>query len=395
VIDIVTCLRTDLSDINPYQLTLVGQYCICPRDIIDKRRPGVHPMATPSCNRARYAQIALALVLTSAVPFQASAQRVGDGHPTDRATRDTGPDSDSAPRKAPDLSIITHDVVGRLGAAVPLEIKLVRAPEVDIEALTLLGLPPGASVSDATHTFSPSSDNADVDIGTWDLSKLEISQSDERNSSFPLAVAAFWMPETGGRYEVTSRRLNVRFMRGPADHPAASGGEPGSREPSAVPAREAVPSIQPALSVADRHAPSSDVIVPEVNVAPLGNAAVITSRAVSAVADETLATKAQAAVLPRPAGSPQPKPQIDPLVERARGLIRLGDISGARRLLERAQARNAPNATFLLAQTWDPAMLKSWNVRGLRADPDLARNLYAKAAGQDRADERLIAATSR
>ena len=67
-------------------------------------------------------------------------------------------------------------------------------------------------------------------------------------------------------------------------------------------------------------------------------------------------------------------------MERARGLIRLGDISGARLLLERAQARNAPNATFLLAQTWDPAMLRSWKVRGLRPDPDLARSLYAKAA---------------
>ena len=41
-----------------------------------------------------------------------------------------------------------------------------------------------------------------------------------------------------------------------------------------------------------------------------------------------------------------------------------------------------PNATFLLAQTWDPAVLRAWNVRGLRADPDLARSLYAKAAGQ-------------
>jgi TPR repeat protein len=94
-------------------------------------------------------------------------------------------------------------------------------------------------------------------------------------------------------------------------------------------------------------------------------------------------------------GNAQPAPLADPLVERARGLIRLGDISGARLLLERAQARNAPNATFLLAQTWDPAMLRRWNVRGLRADPDLARSLYAKAAGQNQTDERLLAATGR
>jgi hypothetical protein len=40
-------------------------------------------------------------------------------------------------------------------------------------------------------------------------------------------------------------------------------------------------------------------------------------------------------------------------------------------------------------------MLRSWKVRGLRSDPDLARSLYAKAASQQQPDERQLAATSR
>jgi TPR repeat protein len=114
-----------------------------------------------------------------------------------------------------------------------------------------------------------------------------------------------------------------------------------------------------------------------------------------AVVERRPAAEGEAGRPARPTGAAQPTPQADPLVERARGLIRRGDISGARLLLERAQARNAADATFLLAQTWDPAMLRRWNVRGLRADPDLARSLYAKAAGQNPTDERLLAATGR
>lgn len=86
---------------------------------------------------------------------------------------------------------------------------------------------------------------------------------------------------------------------------------------------------------------------------------------------------------------------VGPLVARAKGLIQRGDISGARLLLEHARARNASEATFLLAQTYDPERLRAWKVRGLQADPDLARGLYAKAAEQGQADARRLAAASR
>jgi hypothetical protein len=68
------------------------------------------------------------------------------------------------------------------------------------------------------------------------------------------------------------------------------------------------------------------------------------------------------------------------LIERAERLIRIGDISGARLVLERAVDRGEPRAMFLLAQTCDPRMLRAWNVQGLRPDPERARALYARAA---------------
>jgi hypothetical protein len=337
-------------------------------------------MATPCRNRAGYASLALAIAPTFLLSLPAPAQiassiyRTGDAQST-----------------APDLLITTHDVIGKLGAALSLEIKLVRVGSAEIEAIKLLGLPPGVTISDSANTFSPSRDINEVDISSWDLSKLQITQSGEF-MSFPLAVAAIWTPQPGGYAEVTVGRLNVKFIQDSRDRTAAAGNQPGNPERFVAHNREATPIAKPIAPVTGLHAPVSDVFVPEAHVAPL-NTAEIDRPAAPPVTHENSASEVKAAAVQRPV-RPRSPPQVDPLVERARGLIQLGDISGARLLLERAQARNAPNATFLLAQTWDPAMLKTWKVRGLRADPDLARSLYAKAATQQ-PDERLLAATSR
>jgi TPR repeat protein len=59
--------------------------------------------------------------------------------------------------------------------------------------------------------------------------------------------------------------------------------------------------------------------------------------------------------------------------------MKQGDISSARLLLERAMSAGDAKAAFLLAQTYDPRALRAWNVRGMRGDPDRARELYARA----------------
>jgi hypothetical protein len=67
------------------------------------------------------------------------------------------------------------------------------------------------------------------------------------------------------------------------------------------------------------------------------------------------------------------------LVERANALLGQGNIGAARVVLERAAERGSAQATFRLAETYDPLVLSSWGTYGTRGDATKARELYAKA----------------
>ena len=56
--------------------------------------------------------------------------------------------------------------------------------------------------------------------------------------------------------------------------------------------------------------------------------------------------------------------QLAAYVARARGQIAVGDIAGARLLLEPAAAQDDMDALFALAETYDPLMLRRWRVIG-------------------------------
>lgn len=82
------------------------------------------------------------------------------------------------------------------------------------------------------------------------------------------------------------------------------------------------------------------------------------------------------------------------LTARAEDLLRKGDVSGARLLLERAvEESGSARATFLLAETYDPAALSRRGVLGIRGDVVRARDLYARAQslGLNEATARLEA----
>jgi hypothetical protein len=75
----------------------------------------------------------------------------------------------------------------------------------------------------------------------------------------------------------------------------------------------------------------------------------------------------------------QKKPE-DEALTRASALVREGDITGARLLLEHALERgSAAEAAFALAATYDPHRLAAWRTLGVRADPIKAQQLYARA----------------
>lgn len=88
---------------------------------------------------------------------------------------------------------------------------------------------------------------------------------------------------------------------------------------------------------------------------------------------------------------PQPKAAAAPakrlaadelanLLKRAKALIAVGDFAPARLLLERAADAQEASAALLLAQTYDPAVLGTQDMRSITADPAMARAWYQKAA---------------
>ncbi len=72
--------------------------------------------------------------------------------------------------------------------------------------------------------------------------------------------------------------------------------------------------------------------------------------------------------------------ELEALLKRAKGLIAIGDIAPARLLLERAADAQEASAALLLAQTYDPAVLGTPDMRSITPDPAKARDWYQKAA---------------
>jgi len=107
----------------------------------------------------------------------------------------------------------------------------------------------------------------------------------------------------------------------------------------------------------------------------------------------------QPVAAPAPPPPPAPAPavrRLDPdelatLLKRAQGLLDMGDLSGARLLLERAADAHEARAAFILAQTYDPAVLGTQDMRSITPDPEAARLWYQKAAqfGSQEAQRRL------
>lgn len=81
------------------------------------------------------------------------------------------------------------------------------------------------------------------------------------------------------------------------------------------------------------------------------------------------------------------------LIPRAKALLDQGNIGAARIVLELAAEKDVAQANFMLAETYDPAVLSAWGTYGTRGEAAKARELYAKAhrGGVRGAKERLDA----
>jgi len=83
-------------------------------------------------------------------------------------------------------------------------------------------------------------------------------------------------------------------------------------------------------------------------------------------------------VLPKAPEVSQQSRAEEVLAQAARR-IESGDIAGARDLLAGSEVQSVGQASFALAETYDPNMLAAWGSRGVAADVAKAKALYRKA----------------
>jgi TPR repeat protein len=98
---------------------------------------------------------------------------------------------------------------------------------------------------------------------------------------------------------------------------------------------------------------------------------------------------------PKAAPAPEPRPtvsltrqEIAALLKRGQDLIAAGDIASARLILTHVAEAGDPEASFILAGTYDPAVLASRRTVGVQPDPAKARAWYTRAAEQGSSEAR-------
>jgi len=156
----------------------------------------------------------------------------------------------------------------------------------------------------------------------------------------------------------------------------------------AAPPRQAVaaaPVSVPALAAAPAVPPSRDEIALALKAAHQNLApAEIQQPAVAAVAAVPVVAAAPVAAAPpvrRLAAD-----ELATLMTRGKALLASGDIPPARLLLERAAEAGEASAALMLAQTYDPTVLGTQDIRNITPDPALARSWYQRAAQLGSAD---------
>lgn len=149
---------------------------------------------------------------------------------------------------------------------------------------------------------------------------------------------------------------------------------------------KAIASVPVLAATAPAQAPSRDEIALALRNASQSQAPADVPPPAAAVAPVVVAAAPPARHI-----DPAPARRIDPdelaaLMTRAKALLASGDISPARLLLERAAEAQEAGAALMLAQTYDPAVLGTQDIRNITPDPAMARKWYQRAAQLGSAD---------
>jgi hypothetical protein len=165
-----------------------------------------------------------------------------------------------------------------------------------------------------------------------------------------------------------------------------------SAQAPAAPPRQAAPAAVastpamvagPALATAAAPLPSRDEIAVALRTAHQSQPADIPQPAATVA---TAAAPAAIAPPPAPVARRIDSEELANLMTRAKALLTSGDISPARLLLERAAEARDASAALMLAQTYDPTVLGTQDIRNITPDPAMARTWYQRAAQLGSAD---------
>ncbi|AWN40137.1 hypothetical protein [Methylobacterium durans] len=307
---------------------------------------------------------------------------------------------DVRPGSATQTLVLSRDVIGEPGAPIPLAIEVRRLPDRSNPSTYLLGLPKGARLADSLHAITAQEEKSIVEVTDWNLPELSITLLPQQIGTFTLAVAALSRAENGEPLRLARSTFTLNVQPREAPVPIA--------QPSGQAALRPDVGASAPVVTANLKETASQVYVPQLPaIAPLEARLAEMKPPAPATHPDTAGPPP---VGPAPGTAKPPSPAMPPtaakaaspsepspqaLVERAERLIQLGDISGARLVLERAMDRGEPRAAFLLAQTCDPRMLRAWKVQGLQADPERARALYARAAREGLGDPKSLAEAMR
>ncbi|MGB7220965.1 MAG: hypothetical protein WBD49_00470, partial [Bradyrhizobium sp.] len=151
----------------------------------------------------------------------------------------------------------------------------------------------------------------------------------------------------------------------------------------------AVAATAPVLAVAPAVPPSRDEIALALRTAHQGQPPADIPQPTAAAA--AIAAPVAVAAPARPPARQIDSDELATLMSRAKALLASGDISPARLLLERAAEAQEASAALMLAQTYDPTVLGTQDIRNITPDPALARRWYQRAAqlGSPDAQRRL------
>src|SRR5215213_8561426 len=151
--------------------------------------------------------------------------------------------------------------------------------------------------------------------------------------------------------------------------------DPGAKDPPPLAAAEAPEPPKPLIAAVE--VPRAPEVQPQVPPRSTPEAPTERNEPVAARAEE--APRPSPLVAPAPPAVETPKvatPDPAALFKRAQGYLKLNDFNTARLLLTRASEEGHADATFALAEMYDPAKKR---LPGITPDANIAQALYQKA----------------